>query len=47
MRDRLKAMGFPVGICVPIGADRYGYGTRHLKENPRIAAHVFRAMFGS
>lgn len=46
MRDRLKAIGFPVCIYVPFGADRYSYTTRHPKENPRIAGHVFRAMFG-
>ncbi len=45
LRDRLLAQGFGVRIYVPFGKDWYGYSTRRLKENPRIAGHVLRAMF--
>jgi proline dehydrogenase len=46
LRDRLLKQGFAVRIYVPFGADWYGYSTRRLQENPRIAGHVARAMFG-
>ncbi|QTN26199.1 proline dehydrogenase family protein [Rhodoferax sp. AJA081-3] len=44
LRDRLLVQGFGVRIYVPFGKDWYGYSTRRLKENPRIAGHVLRAM---
>ena len=46
LRDRLREQGFAVRIYVPFGADWYGYSTRRLKENPRIAGHVARALLG-
>jgi proline dehydrogenase len=46
LRDRLRAQGFAVRIYVPFGADWYGYSTRRLKENPRIAGNVARALLG-
>lgn len=45
LRDRLRAQGFSMRIYVPFGSDWYGYSTRRLKENPRIAGHVARALF--
>jgi len=39
-------LDFNVRIYVPFGEDWYGYSTRRLKENPRIAGHVIRAMLG-
>lgn len=47
IRDRLKSMGFSVRVYVPFGADWYGYSTRRLKENPRIAGYVLRAMINA
>lgn len=44
LRDRLLAQGYGVRIYMPYGKDWYGYSTRRLKENPRIAGHVLRAM---
>ncbi|MGJ7498055.1 proline dehydrogenase family protein [Variovorax sp. RT4R15] len=44
LRDSLRKQGFAVRIYVPFGADWYGYSTRRLKENPRIAGHVARAL---
>jgi proline dehydrogenase len=46
LRDTLLAQGFGVRIYVPYGKDWYGYSTRRLKENPRIAGHILRAMLG-
>jgi len=46
LRDRLLGMGFQVRIYVPYGKDWYGYSIRRMKENPRIAGHVTRAMIG-
>jgi proline dehydrogenase len=46
LRDRLLGMGFKVRIYLPYGKDWYGYSTRRMKENPRIAGHVARALIG-
>ncbi|MFZ6769381.1 proline dehydrogenase family protein [Undibacterium sp. Di26W] len=46
LRDWLREMGFCVRIYVPYGEDWYGYSTRRMKENPRIAGYVLRAMLG-
>ncbi|SFE30127.1 proline dehydrogenase family protein [Paracidovorax wautersii] len=44
LRDSLRQQGFAVRIYVPFGADWYGYSVRRLRENPRIAGHVARAL---
>ena len=46
MRDQLLAAGERVRIYVPFGTAWYGYSTRRLRENPQIAGHVFKALFG-
>ena len=46
LRDRLRQMGFTVRIYVPFGDDWYGYSTRRLTENPRIAGYVAKALIG-
>jgi proline dehydrogenase len=46
LRDRLLASGFLVRIYVPYGSDWYGYSVRRLKENPRIAGYVVKALLG-
>ncbi len=46
MRDELLESGAAVRIYVPFGANWYGYSTRRLRENPKIAGHVFRALLG-
>lgn len=45
LRDQLRKKGFGVRIYVPYGKDWYGYSTRRLKENPRIAGHIVKALF--
>jgi proline dehydrogenase len=44
LRDRLLAQGFNVRVYVPYGQDWYGYSTRRIKENPRIAGYIVAAM---
>lgn len=46
LRDKVLSMGFSVRIYVPFGRDWYGYSTRRLNENPRIAGHVAKALMG-
>jgi len=45
-RDELLHRGYPVRIYIPYGEDWYGYSLRRLRENPQVAGHVFRALFG-
>lgn len=45
-RRRLIAEGFRLRVYVPFGKDWYGYSVRRLKENPQMAGHVFKAIFG-
>lgn len=46
LRRRILGLGHPVRVYVPFGDDWYGYSCRRLRENPQIAGHVVRAMFG-
>ncbi|WP_238812854.1 proline dehydrogenase family protein [Paraburkholderia sp. SG-MS1] len=47
LRDALHAQGFNVRVSVPHGHDWYGYSTRRIKENPRIAGYILSAMIRS
>lgn len=46
-RDALLAKGFNVRVYVPYGLDWYGYSTRRIKENPRIAGYIVAAIMRS
>lgn len=42
--DILKA-GHNLRVYVPFGKDWFGYSTRRLKENPKMATHIIKAIF--
>jgi proline dehydrogenase len=46
LRRRLVAAGHRIRVYVPYGPDWYDYSLRRLRENPRIALHVLRALAG-
>ncbi len=46
LRDILVKSGHRLRVYVPFGADWYGYSTRRLKENPRMAGFVFKRILG-
>jgi len=46
LRDLLVAEGHPMRIYVPFGEGWHGYSIRRLVENPRLAAHITRAVLG-
>ena len=45
LRDIIRAAGHNVRIYIPFGRDWYAYSVRRLRENPRLAGYVFKAMF--
>ena len=45
LRDRVRAAGHPVRVYLPYGQDWYAYSMRRLRENPKIAIYVAKAMF--
>jgi proline dehydrogenase len=46
LRQRLAEEGRRIRVYIPYGPDWYDYSLRRLRENPRIAMHVVRALFG-
>ncbi len=44
LRKIILRLGHPVRVYVPFGQDWYGYSCRRLRENPKIARYVARAM---
>ncbi len=44
-RRELIGQGHRLRVYVPFGHDWYGYSVRRLKENPKIAGHIFKAIF--
>jgi proline dehydrogenase len=44
LRNKLRDAGHKVRIYVPYGKDWYGYSTRRLNENPKIAGYILKAM---
>jgi proline dehydrogenase len=45
-RDELVAQGHRLRVYVPFGDQWYAYSTRRLKENPNMALHIVKAIFG-
>ena len=45
LRDIILAAGHKLRVYIPFGRDWYAYSVRRLKENPRLAGYVVRAMF--
>lgn len=44
LRDKIKAAGHKVRIYVPFGKDWYGYSTRRLNENPKMAGYILKSL---
>lgn len=44
-RESLIKDGHRLRVYVPFGSDWYGYSTRRVKENPKMASQIFKAMF--
>jgi len=45
LRDIIRSAGHNVRVYIPFGRDWYAYSVRRLRENPRLAGYVFKAMF--
>lgn len=46
LRNKINKDGYKIRIYVPFGHDWYRYSIRRLKENPQVAMHIFKAIFG-
>lgn len=45
LRQSIVDDGHLMRIYVPFGKDWFGYSTRRLKENPKMASHIIKAIF--
>lgn len=45
LRQSIVDKGHRMRIYVPFGKEWFGYSTRRLKENPKIAYHIIKAIF--
>jgi proline dehydrogenase len=45
LRDSIVSEGHSMRVYVPFGKEWYGYSTRRLKENPKMATHIIKAIF--
>ena len=45
LRESIVADGHRMRVYVPFGKQWFGYSTRRLKENPRMASHIIKAVF--
>lgn len=45
LRSEIVKNGHDMRIYVPFGKDWFGYSTRRLKENPKMASHIIKAIF--
>ena len=47
LRNRIRADGHPLRVYIPFGSEWYAYSVRRLRENPRIAGYVLKAMLSA
>jgi proline dehydrogenase len=45
LRDMIVAAGHKLRVYIPFGQDWYAYSVRRLRENPRLAGYVLKAVF--
>jgi len=45
LRKSIVEKGHNMRVYVPYGKDWFGYSTRRLKENPKMASHIIKALF--
>jgi proline dehydrogenase len=45
LRQSIVDKGHRMRVYVPFGEDWFGYSTRRLKENPKIASQIIKALF--
>ncbi len=45
LRESIVRDGHNMRVYVPFGKKWFGYSTRRLKENPKIASHIIKAIF--
>jgi len=45
LRDVIHQQGHNLRVYIPFGRDWYAYSVRRLRENPKLAGYVFKAMF--
>ena len=45
LRDSIVKEGHTMRVYVPFGKKWFGYSTRRLKENPKMASHIIKAIF--
>lgn len=45
LRQSIVNNGHTMRVYVPFGKEWFGYSTRRLKENPKMASHIIKALF--
>lgn len=45
LRKSIAEKGHTMRVYVPFGKEWFGYSTRRLKENPKMATHIIKALF--
>lgn len=45
LRESILNEGHTMRVYVPFGKQWFGYSTRRLKENPKMASHIIKAVF--
>jgi proline dehydrogenase len=45
LRESIVVDGHTMRVYVPFGVKWFGYSTRRLKENPKMASHIIKAVF--